>query len=102
MRRTVLLAFILLAAAPTLSPGRPAAGLADRGLTERCAVYERPDRSCESLSLTFCARCGDGICEPFEICSSSGCGCIGDKPDLSVGACTLDCGPLHCPEDCEG
>ena len=100
MRRTIHSTLILLAAALTLSPGRPPERIAAPALPELCAVYARPNSRCEAVDLTFCGQCGDGICEPFEICSSSTCGCIGDAADLSAGACTTDCGPLHCPADC--
>lgn len=39
-----------------------------------------------------CASCGNGICEPYETCTSSSC---------TKEACTNDCGPLYCPKDCQ-
>lgn len=56
-------------------------------LEERCTTYLR-----EADEETYCATCGNGICEPFERCTSSNC---------RNGSCTQDCGGLYCPGDCE-
>jgi hypothetical protein len=102
MNRTIVSSFILLGAALTLSPSRPQVQNVETSSEAQCAIYSRPDSHCRDVELTFCARCGDGVCDPLESCSSSSCGCIGDNVDLSTPACTTNCGPLHCPEDCDG
>jgi len=54
---------------------------------QRCADYIR-----NQIKEQYCAVCGDGVCHPFEKCTSSNC---------SDNKCTTDCGGLYCREDCE-
>ena len=53
----------------------------------KCANYMRFGER-----LQVCATCGNGVCESFEQCSPSTC--------TAGGACTKDCGPLYCEDDC--
>ena len=55
-------------------------------LEEKCAEFVRDDDN-----ATYCATCGDGVCDTYERCTSSNC--LGD-------ICTSDCGGLHCESDC--
>ena len=55
---------------------------------ERCNTYTYDGEPEE-----YCATCGNGVCETKETCTSSNCS--------ANGACTDDCGPLYCPQDCE-
>lgn len=55
---------------------------------ERCFDYTVND-----VAVKVCATCGNGVCERFETCTSTFCN--------AAGACTDDCGPLYCPEDCK-
>jgi hypothetical protein len=55
---------------------------------EKCFDYTVDDKV-----VRVCATCGNGVCERFETCTSTFCN--------SQGACTDDCGPLYCPEDCK-
>ncbi|MBI3336497.1 S-layer homology domain-containing protein [Candidatus Peregrinibacteria bacterium] len=53
---------------------------------EKCTTYLR-----EGEEETYCATCGNGMCESFERCTSSNC---------QNGTCMQDCGGLYCPSDC--
>jgi len=59
---------------------------------EHCYSYTR-----DNEIVVKCATCGDGICEPYEECTSSDVMC--ETPTNCIA--TDDCGGLYCPEDCE-
>lgn len=54
---------------------------------KKCAAYTK-----NGITKEHCAICGNGICEDFERCTSSGC-----ESDYYLP----DCGILFCPEDCD-